>query len=412
MPPGGPPDALPPALLRVTPESGAVNTRPSTVEFRFNEVISERPRAAPTLDRMVVISPSDGDPSVSWGRDRLVIRPRRGWQPNTAYTVTVLPGLADLRGNAATRAFRTVFATGDAIPSGVVRGVAFDWMAGVPAKGARIEATIGADTLLKYSIAADSGGRFSLATLPPADFVLRAWVDANANGVRDPREPWDTVSVTVTDSVRRDLYMFPHDTIGARISDITIADSTTIRVKFDHGLRNPNPIQLSQFRLFRLSDSTEIALMRLATAGAFDSTAARRQAEVADSIARADTSERGRRALATADSLRLVRQRDSAAAAQIAAVRAARDTIQRDTLPKIGRPVPPTEFVIVTAEPIPEDVPLRIVVRDVQALVGPVRTSERPLVRRKPPPPDSTLGRRPPPPTRDTLGNRRPGRVP
>jgi hypothetical protein len=37
--------------------------------------------------------------------------------------VTILPGLTDLRGNAALEGFRTVFATGNSIPMGVVRGV-------------------------------------------------------------------------------------------------------------------------------------------------------------------------------------------------------------------------------------------------------------------------------------------------
>lgn len=397
MPPGGPPDVAAPTLIAVTPDSGSVNTKPSSVVFRFSEVVSERPRNAQTLAQLVVISPSDGPPDVSWGRDRVIVRPRHGWRPDMAYTVTVLPGLADLRGNVATESFNTVFSTGATIPDGVVRGVAFDWMGGKVARAARIEATIGSDTLLRYSIAADSGGRFALTSLPPSAFVLTAWMDANGNGIRDSREPWDTVSVTVSDSVRHELYLFPHDTIGARIADVAVADSVTIRVKFDHGLRDPAPIELSQFRLFRARDSTEITLSRLQAAPAYDSAAATRREALADSIARADTSERGRREVATADSLRRVRSQRDSAQAQIGALRAARDTTKLDTLPTLGRPVPPTEFVIITAEPLEVDVPLRIVVTDVQALVGPPRTSERQLMRRRPAPADTTGRGRPPP---------------
>ena len=101
IPPGGPPDVTPPVLISVTPDSGTVHVSPSSVTFRFDEVVSERPRGAPSLDQLVLISPSDGPPSVDWRRDRLVVKSRHGWRPNTAYSVTVLPGLTDLRGNAA-----------------------------------------------------------------------------------------------------------------------------------------------------------------------------------------------------------------------------------------------------------------------------------------------------------------------
>lgn len=397
MPPGGPPDTTAPTLLRVSPESGALRTSPSAVEFRFSEVVNERPRGAPSLEKLVVISPSDGPPNVGWGRDRIVVRPRRGWRENTAYTVTILPGLSDLRGNATKEAFRTVFATGASIPDGVIRGVAFDWMAGAIARGARVEATIGADTLLRYSIAADSAGRFSLGSLPPSGFLVRAWLDVNANGIRDTREPWDTVTVVIRDSVRHDLYLIPHDSIGARISDISIADSVTIRIKFDKGLRAQAPLLVSQVQVSRVRDSVAIALETVTAAATFDSMTTRRKVAREDSIAHADTTERGRAALARADSAGRARQRDSSAAAQITAVRAARDTVKRDSLPKLGRPVPPTEFVIVTTEPIPEDVPLRIVVSDVQGLVGPPRTSERLLMRRKPAADTAAARRRPPP---------------
>ncbi len=399
MPPGGPADLAPPVLLAVTPESGAVRVSPSGVEFRFDEVVSERPRGAPSLEQLAVISPSDGPPSVSWERNRLIVRPRRGWREGIAYTVTILPGLTDLRGNAAKQAFRTVFSTGATIPGGVVRGVAFDWMAGTPARGARIEATIPPDTLLRYSIAADSTGRFALGSLPAGVFALRVWVDLNANGQREPREPFDTTTIAVADSARRDFYLFARlDTVGARMADVTIADSTTIRVKFDRGLQADPPLEPSQFRLLAVSDSSAVELRSVSVAAAFDSAAVRAKAAREDSIARADTSERGRRAVAAADSVRRVRQQRDSADAQIAAVRAARDTTRRDSLPKLGRPVPPTDFVIVTAAAIPTDLPLRLIATDIVSLDGRVRTSEwgRSLVRRKPPS-DSAAARRPPP---------------
>lgn len=395
MPPGGPPDTASPTLKKVSPESGSMHVTPRAVEFQFSEIVSERPRGAQGLPQLVVISPSDGAAHVAWARDRIVIRPRSGWRPNTAYAVTVLAGLSDLRGNFAPEPFRTVFSTGPSIPNNTLRGNAFDWMAGRPAPGARIEATIRGDTTLKWAIAADSLGRYTLGSLPANTFLVRGWIDANNNGVRDTREPWDTTTVALRDSARAEFYAFAHDTIGARISDITIADSVTLRVRFDHGLRPAAPLDGATIQLMRARDSSVLVITSVMPAAAHDSLQRMRTAARADSAARADTSAAARRARAQADSVRLRQRDDSVAKAQMASVRAARDTVKIDLPPTLSRPVPPTEFVIIVRDPLPEDVPLRIVARDVQALMGPRRTTERSLTRRKSATRDSTASKRP-----------------
>ena len=401
MPPGGPPDTAPPTLVKVTPESGSVRVNLRVVDFQFDEIVSERPRGAQSLDQLVLISPSDGRPSVAWGRDRLVVRPQHGWRPNTAYTVSVLPGLNDLRGNAADQRFSTVFSTGSEFPNGVLRGVAFDWVAGRTAAGARIEATIGSDTVFKWATTADSSGRFSLGSLPAQRFTVRAWMDQNTNGIRDSRESWDSVTVTVSDSARNDLYMFPHDTVGARLGEVTVIDSVTIRIRFDRALSPADSLTVGQLRLVRArgADSTALRILSVMVAGQHDSVAIRSVTARADSMARADTSEKGRRALATADSLKRTQLRDSTAQAQIASIRAARDTATRVPPPVFGRPVPRSEFVIVTAVPLLEPDTLRLFARDVRALAGPARSTDRLLIRRKAALRDSTVksARRPPP---------------
>lgn len=390
LPPGGHPDVTPPMLLRVTPESGTVNVRPRAVEFAFDEIVSERPRGAQTLAGLVVISPSDGKPDVSWERSRVAIRPQHGWRDNTAYSITILPGMTDLRGNAATRAFRTVFSTGATIPNGIVAGAAFDWTEGKPAPSARIDATIGTDTLLKYAIAADSVGRFLLGSLPAERFFVRAWMDLNKNGVRDLREPWDSVTLSVADSVRHDFYMFVHDTLGARLAGVTMVDSVTLRLKFDHALRGDPPLSEQQIAVAVARDSSAIQVRRVLTLAFYDSVAALARAAAADSALRADTTERGRKALAARDSARIARARDSVARLQIDSLRALRDTVRREPPPVPGRPVPPTEFVVITAAPLPVDTAVRVSARDVQAIEGPPRTSDRLIVRPKPAPRDTT----------------------
>lgn len=396
MPPGGPPDVAPPLLLHVLPESGSISVSPRAVAFTFNEVISEQPRGAPSLDGIVVVSPSDGRPDVSWERTRLVVRPHRAWRANTAYSVTILPGLSDLRNNAATQPFRTIFATGTTIPTGVATGVAFDWMEGRAAPKARIEGTTAGDTLLAYGAAADSLGRYALSTLPSGRFLVRAWLDQNTNGRVDPREPWDSATLAVADTVRHDFYLFPHDTLGARIARISVVDSVTLRLTFDHGLRPDSPLTADAVHLTVGADSALIPVRRVLAATTYDSAAALARVVREDSIARADTSEAGRRALARRDSLRRTQMRDSAAQAQIDSLRQSRDSVRREVRPRLGRPIPPTVIIVETATPLPVQTVVRVTVTGAQALAGPPRSSDRLVRWERPPPRDSTGTRRPP----------------
>ena len=76
MPPGGPPDREPPEVVRITPDTNAVNVRAGSIGIQFNEVVSERPQGAPTLADLFVVSPSTGPASVSWRRTRVEVTPR------------------------------------------------------------------------------------------------------------------------------------------------------------------------------------------------------------------------------------------------------------------------------------------------------------------------------------------------
>lgn len=231
MPPGGPPDVEAPRLLGIAPDSGRVSVTPRAVIFRFDEVVSETPAGAATLASLFVISPQHGTPVVSWQRDEIAVRPRRGWRPNTVYSVTMLPGLADLRGNVRREGAATLFATGAVIPATAISGVLFDWAAGAPVRAGLIQAVTADSTIyLAYS---DSAGAFTLPHLPAGAYEVKGIVDGNRNRALDPREPWDTVTVALTDTARVELYAFAHDSVGPRIEQVNAPDSATLRVTFD-----------------------------------------------------------------------------------------------------------------------------------------------------------------------------------
>jgi Big-like domain-containing protein len=389
LPPGGPVDKTPPVLVRVTPDTGALGVRPREVVFRFNKVVSERPGTAASLEDLVVVSPSDGLVNVEWRREAIVVRPRKGWRPNTTYTVTLLAGVSDLRNNRLTKALSLEFSTGSTASHGVVRGVAFDWVGQQVARGARVEATAGSDTLFRYVAVADSAGRFALTSLPPGDWHVRVYRDDNNNRVFDARlrELFDSATVTVADSARHDFYLFVHDSIAPRPTNVTAVDSVTVRMGFDKPLSPAVRLDVSHFTVIRRSDSSRVAIRSALPAAEYDSLAAQRKRVQQDSISKADTSAAGRRARARADSLARVHVADSLSAAQLALLKASRDTAKRDTLPRPGRPAPLIAYVIELENPLESKVPMLLEVRDVTGLTGAHLTTIRSFQWNRPAPP-------------------------
>ena len=231
MPPGGPPDVEAPRLIGIAPDSGRVSVTPRSVIFRFDEVVSETPPGATTLANLFVISPQHGSPVVEWQREEISVRPRRGWRPNTTYTISMLPGLADLRGNVKKDGVVTLFSTGPVIPATAITGVLFDWAAGAPVVAGLVQA-ITADSTI-YLAYTDSAGAFTLPHLPAGSYLLNGVVDGNRNRALDPREAWDTVTVALTDTARVELFAFVHDSAGPRIQDVLAPDSVTLRVRFN-----------------------------------------------------------------------------------------------------------------------------------------------------------------------------------
>jgi hypothetical protein len=360
-PPGGPPDSIPPTLVGIVPESGAVSVRPNRVEFRFDEVVSERPAGAASLEQLVLISPSDGLPRVDWRRRSITVRPRRDWKENAVYTVTLLPGIADLRGNSMKSGASVIFATGATIPNTRIAGSLYDWVQGLAARNGQVEAVALPDSIV-YITRADTAGHFVLAHLPPGSYTVRGWVDANNNRGFDPREAYDSASVTLRDTASLTLLAFVHDTLPPRINTVQVVDSMTLRVELNQPLDPEQRVDTSLFRV-TAPDSSVIPLRQVLTARAWDRARA-------DSIARADTTVR----------------RAPAARPQPAA----RDSV---VLP---RPVPVAEFVLITATPLRPETAYRVVAIEARNLLARAGTSARVFTTPAPAPADTT--RRTPPP--------------
>jgi len=287
-PPGGPEDHAPPQVVAIVPDSGKTNVHPKEVEIRFDEVVSDRPAGVTALDQLFLISPRTGGGSanVSWHRSRITVKPARGFRPNTAYRITMLPGIADLRGNVRRVGASVVFSTGASFPAFSIPGRVFDWAAQRIASGVYVEAISRADTSIVYLAATDSTGQFDVGPLDAGTYTVRALIDQNANRTLDRNEKWDTTTVTVTTTRPMiELDVIERDSSAAAFQNITVDDSVTLHVLLDKPLDPGIPLQPALVRLQR-PDSSQLLVTKVEWPAAFDQA---RQARIADSVRRADT---------------------------------------------------------------------------------------------------------------------------
>lgn len=429
MPPGGPPDAELPVLTGIVPDSYAVNVRAPAVVLRFDEVINERSSAtaapgaaggasagsigggsggASGLNGLLVLSPSDGRDEVVWRREALELRPRGGFRPNTSYRVTLLPGLADLRGNRVTESFSFVFSTGPAIAQGEVAGVLFDWTSGKSAANARVDLFMPGDTTFRWTARTDSLGRFRVRELRPAVYEVRAWVDANNDRRISFREISDIARVQLVDTASLELYAYGRDTLPPRLEAVEWIDSTAIRIRLDRGI-----VPTWDGRSAELVGADSVAIPLggpFVPSAVYDSLARIRAQARRDSLAAADTaagdstrSDTTGREIAVAaprapDTVRVENTqpapRDTARADSAEADTAQADTAQADAIarPVFKRTVPVTQWTAPLAAPLAPGL-YRFRLRDAPGLNDRSVQAEREL-RVQPP--------APPPPARES----------
>jgi Bacterial Ig-like domain len=386
--PGGPEDHTPPKLIGVNPDTNSVNFHGNAVTFRFDEVVSDRSGPTQDLNGLFLISPRDGAPRIDWHRDRIDVRPKKRWLPNTAYSVTLLPGLADLSNNLTKYSFTLVFSTGPTLPTLGVVGRVFDWMQQTVAPNAIVEAIQRPDSVV-YIARADSAGQFRVGPFGPGTYTVIAWVDGNRNFVRDPGEIWDSTQVKVTD-VQPMLEMLAarRDTIGPAIASITPDDSVTLRVTLDKPLDPAAPLDTGQFRIVR-GDSSRMAAIKVFTLAEYDTLRARARA---DSLHRADS---------------LAALRDTTKKKAAPKPPAPPPATKEPEAPKPSKP-PPAKVLIVVLTPGSHLLPLtqyRVTATDLVNLMGYKGTSTRVFATPKAPAkPDSTAA----PAKRDTAAVKRP----
>ncbi|HET6584936.1 MAG TPA: Ig-like domain-containing protein [Nannocystaceae bacterium] len=352
-PPGGPEDHAAPQLLRVTPDTNAVNVGAENVTFTFDETINDRGGGSTQLGDLFLVSPRDGAPHVSWHRSRIDVRPRHGFRPNTAYTVTLLPGIADLRNNTMKSGATVTFSTGPSIPQLRLAGIVFDWVAEKPAANALVEATT--PDSVTYVAQADTGGRFTIGPFGPGTYLVRATIDQNRNRARDRGESWDSLVVTAPQTDSLELLAAPRDTLPPRLESVAFTDSVTLRLTFDRLLDPTQRLAADSFSVVG-ADSAAIAVTAVRTPKEDAERQQQLAGQAADSARRAD-SVAGRPRAGFPRGLP-VAAADSAA-------------------PKPSRAPPFTSVSIVVARPLKPSTSYRARARSVRALSGRSASSDR-----------------------------------
>ena len=371
-PPGGPEDKAPPKLVKVSPDTNSVNFRDKTVQFYFDETINDRGTGPQELDNFFLVSPSDGAARLSWHRSRIDISPRHGFRPNTAYTVTMLPGLADLHSNTMKTGATVVFSTGPTIPKLTIAGIAFDWVLGTPVR-AFIEA-VSSDSVV-YLSQSDSGGKFTIGPLTDGSYLVRAIVDQNGNRALDRNEAFDTLRVTVPHPGLIQLLAAQRDTLPARMNVPTVGDSLTVTVPFDRLLDPTQSIAATVFRLVG-SDSVAVPITAALSPLELRRVDSVRATAASDSVRRADS--------LAGKPLTPIAAPPAAAPAPVAGAKA--------PPPPPPKPTLPAPFLNVTlrlGRALTANTEYRLSTTGLRALSGKVQASERRFSTPKPPPPKS-----------------------
>jgi hypothetical protein len=393
-PPGGPPDTSPPQLLATRPDSFArIPGFRGSVEFRFDEVISEGSSAnegtgTGDLEKLVILSPSTKVPDVSWHRDRIDVRPSGGWQRDRVYRVELLPGVTDLRRNRSDTGAVLTFTTGAPLPATSIQGTVVDWTTSRPAPAALVEAILLPDSL-PYRGVTDSSGHITLGPLPAGDYLVRGVLDQNHNMRLDPREAFDSARLARGKTSAGELWAFVHDTTPPRIRTITVADSVSATIELTQSLDPRQRLAPAAATVRLLPDSTPVRVASLLPKPVDDSLHAR-QGAARDTTARDTTA------------------RDTTGARRLGIAAA-------EPKPLTTRPPLTDRLVLRVQQPWKPDTKYAVDIRGLRNVTGVAGNATGVLTVSKAPPADSlrraaadSLKRMPP----DSLRNRAPRKTP
>lgn len=233
-PPGTGPDLDPPRVVERYPEYRSVRAGfRGDAYVRFDEPLAD-PRS---VERLVVGSPADRF-RVESGRSHVRIRPVGEWRPNAVYYLRIQPGVADLLRNRTTNAIELLFSTGPDLTDTSAEGRVYDRLRVQSVRDARL-LFLGLDSI-PYTTVSDTGGVFSLPSLPPGSYWTYAFRDENRNLSLDREfEPHDSALLALEGPQSRSdlvLWITEPDSTPPVLVRAEPLDSLRLRLEFDEPL--------------------------------------------------------------------------------------------------------------------------------------------------------------------------------
>jgi len=259
-PEGGPPDTIPPTIIRTVPDTNAIRVTDKSIELEFSEYVDRR-----SVEESIFISPPVGPLEFDWGGTDVTITFQDTLRGNTTYVVNVGTDVVDRRAkNRMASGFSLAFSTGDSIDRGMVSGKVFD----AKPEGVMIFAyllnAIDTDTLdpghrkPDYIMQTGKNGAFTLSNLAWGRYRLFAVRDEYRNLVYDKQvDQYGVAQGEIALSVDRErvnpiwFHMAREDTSRPFLTSVEPLDSRHIRIRFSE------PIDSLSFTqaLFQLCDT-------------------------------------------------------------------------------------------------------------------------------------------------------------
>lgn len=236
-PPGALPDQRPPGIGEIVPARGSVARElDDPLRVRFDEPI-ERPGSG--YGRQMEASPAYRY-RVTSSFTEIRVRPEGGWRAGAVYVFRLPGGIRDLLGNVREEPIDVVFSTGPEVTETRVSGRVRDGVTGQAVRDARVLFLSEEGDSIPYTAVSDTGGAFSLASLPPGRYTAYGFEDLNSDLTLDRRlEPHDSARVRLEDAsatAEVAFRMIPPDSTPPVLARAEAVDSATVLLVFDDPL--------------------------------------------------------------------------------------------------------------------------------------------------------------------------------
>ena len=268
QPSGGPPDTVPPAIIRTIPDTNAVRVSTSFLELEFSEYVDRR-----SVEEAVFISPHLGTLEFDWSGREVRILFQDTLRRNTTYVVTVGTDVVDVRAqNRMARSHALAFSTGDSLDQGSIEGHVVDERPdGVMVFAYNLEG-IDPDTLNPshtrpaYIVQTGADGKFQLRNIVLSTYRVIALRDEYKNLVYDREVDQYGVSqndITLTPARPHAAGIWfrlaKEDTTKPFVSSVTASDRYHLLLRFSEAV-DTNSVTNAAFRLI---DTLSLSPLRI-----------------------------------------------------------------------------------------------------------------------------------------------------